>query len=158
MLNHPVSVVMPDDPLLSSEFMQEMVKQLRALDRYGVQDSSSAAQLMDPLILTKERKKQLAIVGDPDEDVTDRLQAFYNATATLIEKRSGLPAVPLVHLTYEGFGRVVITVGRLVVLDRVLRDVHRFGFRSLAKLQEEGNTVVNKALALIQEYPQVAEL
>lgn len=158
MPSHTASVVMPDDPLLSSEFIQEMVKQLRALDRYGLYDPLSAAQLLDPLILTKERKQRLAIVGDPDEDIIDRLQAFYNATATLIEKRSGLPAVPLVHLAYEGFRHVVITVGRLVVLDRILRDVHRFGFRSLAKLQEEGDTVVNTAFGLIQAHPQVAEL
>jgi probable nitrogen fixation protein len=152
------SVLTDNEPLLETEFMKAMVKQVRALDSYGQYDHYSAAQILDPFILTKERKREIPIIGDPDEEVISRLKAFYNAIATLIEQSSGLLAVPLINLTYEGFGRVVITVGRLVVLDRNLRDVHRFGFKSLEKLQEEGEKKVNTALTLIKEYPHVAEL
>ena len=48
----------------------------------------------------------------------------------LIEKECKLLAVPLVHLTHEGFGRAIITVGKLVAVEETLRDVHRFGFPS----------------------------
>nr|WP_255211064.1 DUF269 domain-containing protein [Methylogaea oryzae] len=52
-------------------------------------------------MLTKERKQAIPIVGDPDEITMARVKAYYNALATLIEKRSGLMAVPVINLTHE---------------------------------------------------------
>jgi probable nitrogen fixation protein len=149
-------LVADDDPILASALMQEMLRQIRALDTYGACDKLSAAQILDPFVLTKERKREIPVIADPDEEVVARVKAYFNAIATLIEQQSGLMAVPLVHLHYEGFGRALITVGSLVVMDRNLRDVHRFGFRSLAKMETEANTVVSRALTLIRDYPEVA--
>jgi len=151
-------VVAEDDPLLATAFMQEMARQLRGMDSHGINDALSAAQLLDPFVLTKERKQEIPIIGDPDEEIVARIKAYYNAIAVLIEQQTGLMAAPLVHLTYEGFGRVIITVGRLVVLDRSLRDVHRFGFKSLARMQEEGDRAVNTAVQLTQAHAAVAAL
>ena len=69
-----------------------------------------------------------AVIGDPDEDVVARVRAFYNGIAAMIEQECGLIAVPLVSLTHEGFGRALVTVGKLVAVDRTLRDVHRNNF------------------------------
>ena len=157
-MNEAVQIVAEDDPLLTSDFVQEMVKQMRAIDTYGLFDSQSAAQMLDPFILTKERKRAIPIIGDPDESVITRLKAFYNVIATLIEQDCGLLAAPVINLSYEGFGRALIIVGRLVVMDRSLRDVHRFGFPSLAKLKEEADKLVNAACMLIAAHRQVAEL
>ena len=65
-------------------------------------------------------------------------------------------AVPLVHLTHEGFGRALITVGKLVVVDRTLRDVHRFGFESLSKMKTEADKILAVALEIVGKYPDVA--
>ena len=86
------------------------------------------------------------------------MRAFYNAISVMIESECGLMAVPLLHLTHEGFGRVIITVGKLVVLDRSLRDVHRFGFPSLSKMKDEADKILSVALELIGEYSDVAGL
>ena len=67
-------------------------------------------------------------------------------------------ASSLVHLSYEGFGRVLITVGKLVVLDRTLRDAHRFGFDSLSKMKHEADKHLAVALEIIGKYPGVAGL
>jgi probable nitrogen fixation protein len=40
----------------------------------------------------------------------------------------------MTKMSHEGFGRTVLTTGRLIVVNRYLRDVHRFGFPSLEKL------------------------
>jgi hypothetical protein len=66
------------------------------------------------------------VIGDPNEIVMSRIKAFYYTIAAMIEKERGLMAVPTINLTNEGFGRALITVGELVVMDRRLRDVHRF--------------------------------
>ena len=115
------------------------------------------ARILDPFILTKERRREIPIIGDPDEIIMARVKCLYNATSSLIEKHTGIMAVPVVNLSHEGFGRVLITTGKLVVLDRSLRDVHRFGFRTLEKMQEEGDKMLATALGLIEKYPEVAK-
>ena len=86
-----------------------------------------------------------------------RVKAYYNALSSLVEKATGLMAIPAINLTHEGFGRSLITVGKLVVFDRTLRDVHRFGFNSLELLQEEADKVLAGILELIDRYREVAE-
>jgi probable nitrogen fixation protein len=144
--------------VLTTDFAAEMVRQVRAIDPYGTYDSLSDAEVLEPYVLTKEKKREIPIVGDPDEIVIARLQAFYNAISVLIEKECGLRAIPLLHLTHEGFGRALITVGKLVVMDRSLRDVHRFGFPTLSKMKDEADTLLAVALELIGEHSQVAGL
>ena len=146
------------DPILETDFIKEMVRQMRALDSYGQYDGLVPEKLLAPFVLTKERKAEIPLVGDPDETTLALVKAFYNGIAVLIEKECSLLAVPLVHLTHEGFGRVLITVGKLVVLDRTLRDVHRFGFESLSKLKNEADKYLAVALEIVGKFPEVAGL
>lgn len=149
-------VVAQDDPLLGTDFMVEMVKQMRAIDTYDTFDGMSTAEILDPFVMTKERKRELPVIGDPDEIIIARMKAFYNAISNMIESECGKMAVPLLHLTHEGFGRVIITVGKLVVHDRSLRDVHRFGFESLSKMKDEADKILSIALELVGEHSAVA--
>jgi len=151
-------VVDLNDPVLETEFMLEMAKQMRAIDTYDTFEGMSNGEILDPFVLTKERKKEIPVVGDPDEIVIARIKAYYNAISTLIERECGLMAVPLINLTHEGFGRAMITVGKLVVHDRSLRDVHRFGFASLSKMKDEADKVLSIALELVGDHSKVAGL
>ena len=36
----------------------------------------------------------------------------------------------MMKMSHEGFGRMILTAGRLIVVNKHLRDVHRFGFES----------------------------
>ncbi len=148
--------IAPDDPALGTEFAKEMERQMRALDTYGTYENASAAEILDPFILTKARKREIPVVGDPDEIVIARVKAFYNAIAIMIEKECGKMAVPLINLSHEGFGRALITVGKLVVVDKTLRDVHRFGFESLSKMKTEADKLLAVALEIVSENPKVA--
>lgn len=145
-----------DDPVLDSDFANEMVRQMRAIDTYGTYDDWSASKILEPFVLTKEMKREIPIIGDPDEVTMARVKAFYNAIAALIEKECGLMAVPMLNLSHEGFGRVIITVGKLLVLDKTLRDVHRFGYPSLSKMKDEGDKLLSVALEIIGKYSDVA--
>ena len=152
------SIAAPADPLLETDFIREMVRQMRALDSYGQYDGKPATSLLEPVVLSKERKAEIPIIGDPDDLTLACIKAFYNGIAVLIEKECGLMAVTLVHLSHEGFGRVVITVGKLVVLDRTLRDAHRFGFESLSKMKHEADKHLAVALEIVGKFPDVAGL
>ena len=148
----------PTDPILDTDFIKEMVRQMRALDTYGTYSGWSPAQILDPFVLTKARKAEIPLIGDPDDITIARVKAFYNAIAVLIEKECKLLAVPLVHLTHEGFGRALVTVGKLVTVDKTLRDVHRFGFDSLSKMKTEADKLLSVAIERIGAHPAVAGL
>ena len=151
-------VIAADDPVLKTAFATEMLRQMRAIDRYGLQDGWPPHKILDPFVLTLERRRQMPVIGDPDEEVTARVRAFFNGIAAMIEQECGLIAVPLVSVTHEGFGRALITVGKLVAMDRTLRDIHRFGFLSLSKMKDEADKHLSVALHLIGQYSAVAGL
>lgn len=149
-------IIPEDDPVLDSDFAVEMVRQMRAIDTYGTYDDWHVSKILEPFVLTKEMKREIPVIGDPDEITISRVKAFYNAIAAMIEKECGLMAVPMMNLSHEGFGRVIITVGKLLVLDKTLRDVHRFGFPSLSKMKDESDKLLSVALEIIGKYSEVA--
>jgi probable nitrogen fixation protein len=157
-MSEAATVMVEDEALLASDFAREMVRQMRAIDTYGTYDEWPVAKILKPFVLTKEMRREIPVVGDPDEITLSRVSAFYNAIAAMIEARTGRMAVPVVHLSHEGFGRALITVGKLVVMDRTLRDVHRFGFPELAKMKDEADKLVSRAVELIESWPDVAKL
>lgn len=156
-MSQPALAVETGDPYMASDIIVEMLKQLRALDTYDTFEGWPEEKIIDPLVLTKERKRNIPIVGDPDETTLARVKAYYNAIASLIEKKTGLMAVPVINITHEGFGRAFVLVGKLIVVDKTLRDVHRFGFPSLEDLCTKTEQIIDKAIGLIDQYREVAE-
>ncbi len=156
-MSQPALAVETGDPYMTSDVVVEMLKQLRAIDTYDTYEGWPEEKIIDPLVMTKERKREIPIIGDPDETTLSRVKAYYNSIASLIEKKSGLMAVPVINITHEGFGRAFILVGKLIVVDKTLRDVHRFGFPSLEDLSSKTEVVIEKALALIAQFREVAE-
>ncbi|MDD3529133.1 MAG: NifX-associated nitrogen fixation protein [Gallionellaceae bacterium] len=146
------------DPIFSTDYIKEMVKQMRAIDSYGTYDEWTLEKILAPFVKTKDERRQIPIIGDPDEETLARVKCFYNAIAVLIEKECGHMAVPMVNITHEGFGRALITVGKLVVMDRTVRDVHRFSFDSLSKMKDEADKLLSVALEIVGRYPEVAGL
>lgn len=142
------------DPL--GPFCQELVRQVRARDTYGVLDDKSDVDLLDAFIVDKAKAREIPLIGDPDPAVLVRLDQFYGAVALAIEKRCGIMASPLMNISSEGFGRVVLTCGRLVAVSKSLRDVHRFGFPTLEKLESAGSALVEDALIWIAQFNEAA--
>ncbi len=84
----PELVVQEDDVNLQSDIVKDYIKQLRAIDTYDTYEGWSEARIIDPVVLTKERKQKIPVIGDPEEITIARLKAYYNSLATLIEKKS----------------------------------------------------------------------
>lgn len=142
----------------AGEFVREVVRQMRAVDTYGILDALDDAAILDPFIMTKERRREIPVIGDPDDITMARVKGFYNALSVMIERRVGLMATPMINLSHEGFGRAIVAVGKLIVIDRTLRDVHRFGFASLPVMQEEAEKLVGRAVELVEAHRAVAQL
>jgi len=141
----------------SEMFLNELAKQYRAQDTYGTWDGKSDANLLDPYIIDKEKRKEIPLMGDPDPETLWRLELFYNAVGLSVERRTGIMVSPMMKMSHEGFGRMILTAGRLVVINKYLRDVHRFGFNDMDKLGEEGGKLVDAAVEMIEKFPEVAK-
>ncbi len=146
-----------DESFLATPFVQQLVKQLRAQDIHGTWEGKSDLQLLKPYIHTAEERRALPILGDPDPETLWHLEIFYNAIAVAVERETGQMVSPMMKMSHEGFGRMVLIAGRLVVVNKQLRDVHRFGFPSLAKLAEAGTKFLEEAIGMIRSYPAVAQ-
>jgi len=146
-----------DEAYLATPFVQQLIKQMRAQDTHGTWEGKSDRQLLKPFILTAEERRALPIMGDPDPETLWHLEIFYNAVAVAIERETGQMVSPMMKMSHEGFGRMVLIAGRLVVVNKQLRDVHRFGFPSLAKLAEAGGKFFEEAVTMIRTYPAVAQ-
>ena len=145
-----------EETLLQDPFIRELVKQIRAQDTHGTWEGKSDARLLEPYILSAEQRRALPMMGDPDPDTLWRLDLFHNAIGLSIERATGCMVSPMMKMSHEGFGRAVLTAGRLIVVNRHLRDVHRFGYASLAKLAEAGNKLVNEGIGMVEAYKDVA--
>lgn len=142
---------------MESLFVRELVKQWRAQDSYGTWEKKSDEVLLEPYVMDKEKRKSLPIMGDPDPETIWRLELFYNAVGMAIERETGVMVSPMMKMHHEGFGRMVLIAGRLIVVNKQLRDVHRFGFLSLSKLAEEGEKLVTSGVEMVAKYPEVAK-
>ena len=143
------------DPI-ASKFVKELIKQWRAQDTHGSWDGKSDLDLLSPYILDKGAPQEIPIMGDPDPETLWRLELFYNAVGLSIERATGVMVTPMMKMHHEGFGRMILAAGRLIVVNKQLRDVHRFGFESLEKLAEEGEKFVAAGVEMINKYPDVA--
>ena len=142
--------------IAGSPFLVELIKVMRAQDSYGSWEGKSDAVVLTPYIVTKEQRKLIPIIEDPDPDVLWRVELFYNACGLAIERRTSHIAAPMIKINHEGFGRAILSAGRLIVYSKYHRDIHRFGFDSLAALAEAGDKIVNESISMIARFPEAA--
>jgi probable nitrogen fixation protein len=152
-----IAAMLEPTPAAERPFVKELIKVWRAQDTHGAWESKSDLTLLEPYILDKEARRALPIVGDPDPDTIWRLELFFNAVALSIERATGVMISPMLKMHHEGFGRMVLIGGRLIVVNKQLRDVHRFGFDNLGKLAEEGEKYVKAGVEMIEKFKAVAE-
>jgi probable nitrogen fixation protein len=138
-------------------FMKELIKIWRAQDTHGTWETKSDLDLLAPYVLDNEARRALPIIGDPDPETIWRMELFFNAVALSIERATGVMISPMLKMSHEGFGRMVLIGGRLIVVNKQLRDVHRFGFDSFEKLAAEGDKYVQSGVAMIEKFPDVAK-
>ena len=140
----------------TDSFFRDLALQFRSHDGFGAWDKLTDEQVLKPFIHDAEARRAIPIIGDPDPDVLWRLEIFYNTVALSIEKRTGVMVSPMMKMSHEGFGRMVLIAGRLVVVNKNLRDVHRFGFASREKLLEEAEKLIRQGTEMIEKYKEVA--
>ncbi len=144
------------NPVAELPFIKELIKVWRAQDTHGAWEGKGDLELLSPYIVDKEARRALPIIGDPDPETIWHLELFFNSVCLMIERATGVMISPMLKMSHEGFGRMVLIGGRLIVVNKQLRDVHRFGFDSFEKLAAEGDKYVQSGVEMIEKFPAVA--
>ncbi len=133
-------------------FLGELVRRFREAEGG---DGESDFKLLAPFVVSRARRAA-PLSGAPDPEVFWRIDVFHAAVGAAIERRTGVRCEPMLRMHHDGFGRVVLIAGRLVVLSRTLRDVEAFGFDSVEALSAAGEQLVAEGAELIERFPEIA--
>ena len=134
-------------------FVNTLIGQIRALDQFGTWvNKSNEDLLIEKYVRTKEELKNIPIIADIDEMQTQDIRLIYQAVALAFEKQTGIMCSVVMEMSHEGFGRVVVFADDIVLCDKGFKDAHRFSFRTLEKLEEEGEKLLTKANERYKKY------
>ena len=134
-------------------FTQELIRQLRAADQFGNWARMSDEELLaKKFVKTKEDLKQIPIIADIDEMLIGEIKMIYKAIALQFERKTGVMCNVVMEMSHEGFGRCIVIADRIVLVDKYFKDAHRFSFRTLEKLYEEGDRYLNNAFEIYNQF------
>ena len=134
-------------------FTQELIRQLRATDQFGNWAKLSDEELLTKkYVKTKEDLKLIPIIADIDEVLIGEIKMIFKAVALQFERQSGVMCNVVMEMSHEGFGRCVVMADRIVLVDKYFKDAHRFSFRTLEKLYEEGEKYLSDAFAIYNKF------
>lgn len=143
-----------DNDPFKGAFLKELLAQLRANDPYGALEAKKDEDLLMGLIRSKSLDG--ALCAPPDLGALDRIRAFYRAIAVSLERELGGFFQMVMEVSSEGFGRVIIYSGRLIVLEKTLRDAQTFGFASMERMLYEAKSATCRAKDLFLKFQVVA--
>jgi probable nitrogen fixation protein len=137
----------------NSPFTEELIRQLRAIDQFGNWAKLSDDEVLTKIyVKTKENLREIPIIADIDEILTGQIKMIFKAVALQFERKTGVMCNVVMEMSHEGFGRCIVIAGRIVLLDKYFKDAHRFSFRTLEKLHEEGDKYLAGAFATYEQY------
>jgi len=142
----------------SSLFLEQLTQSLRAYDQFGSWAKlSDEALLTKKYIKTKEELKAIPVIADIDAMQINDIKLIYQALALVFEKKTGVMCSVVMEMSHEGFGRVVVVADKIVVCNKYFKDAHRFSYRNIDKLREDGEKMLSAALALYETYKPCKE-
>ena len=136
-----------------SLFLKELIKQIRALDMYGVWEKTPDAELLtQKYIRSKEQLREIPIIADISKETITDIRMILQAVALAFEGKTGVMANVCLEMSHEGFGRGVVVADRIAIMDKYFKDAHRFSFLSIEKLIEEGDKFLAKAVETYEQF------
>ncbi len=149
---------MSDTVLEINAFTEELIRQLRATDQFGNWSKMSDEELLTKkYVKTKEQLKEIPIIADIDEMLIGEIKMIYKAIALQFERKTGVMCNVVMEMSHEGFGRCIVIADKIVLVDKYFKDAHRFSYRTLDKLYEDGQKLLDKAFAIYEQYKPCKE-
>lgn len=144
---------MSDTALEINAFTEELIRQLRATDQFGNWSKMSDEELLTKkYVKTKEDLKKIPIIADIDEMLIGEIKMIYKAIALQFERNTGVMCNVVMEMSHEGFGRCIVIADKIVLVDKYFKDAHRFGYRTIDKLYEDGQKLLDRAFEIYEQY------
>jgi probable nitrogen fixation protein len=144
---------MSDTVLEINAFTEELIRQLRATDQFGNWSKMSDEELLaKKYVKSKEDLKKIPIIADIDEMLIGEIKMIYKAIALQFERKTGVMCNVVMEMSHEGFGRCIVIADKIVLVDKYFKDAHRFSYRSLEKLYEDGQKLLDRAFEIYEQY------
>ncbi|UFH58384.1 NifX-associated nitrogen fixation protein [Sulfurovum mangrovi] len=144
---------MIDTTLEHNAFTEELIRQLRATDQFGNWAKMSDEELLTKkYVKTKEDLKNIPIIADIDEMLIGEIKMIFKAIALQFERKTGVMCNVVMEMSHEGFGRCIVIADKIVLVDKYFKDAHRFGYRTIDKLYEDGQKHLDKAFSIYEQY------
>ncbi|OAN44765.1 hypothetical protein A6A04_08075 [Paramagnetospirillum marisnigri] len=137
-------------------FIKTLLMFIRAHDSSGAWETMPDEAIMAPFIMTKAQRREIPLFGDPDPDILWRLDQYFNAIAMAVENRSGVAVAPIMKIHHEGWGRMLLTAGKLVAVNNYVRELHRWSFDSVEDMITKAEKIIEEGVATIAKFPEVA--
>ena len=135
------------------DFGVELIRQIRALDQFGNWARTSDEDLLvKKYVKTKEELKLVPLIADIDEMMINDIKMIYKAIALSFERKTGVVCNVIMEMSHEGFGRCAVIADRICIVNKYFKDAHRFSFRTLDALYEDGDKSLNSALEIYEQY------
>jgi len=139
--------------LEQNRFTEELIRQLRATDQFGNWSKMSDEELLTAkYVKTKEDLKKIPIIADIDEMLIGEIKMIFKAIALQFERQTGVMCNVVMEMSHEGFGRCIVIADKIVLVDKYFKDAHRFSYRTLDKLYEDGQKYLDKAFSIYAQY------
>ena len=136
-----------------SDFGLEIVRQIRALDQFGNWAKIGDEELLiKKYVKTKEELKLVPLIADIDEMMINDIKMIYKAVALSFERKTGVVCNVIMEMSHEGFGRCAVIADRICIVNKYFKDAHRFSYRTLDALFEDGDKTLQSAIDIYTQY------
>ncbi len=132
---------------MAKSFREVIIAKLRSFDAHGTWKNIADEKLLARyFVVTKEDKKKIDAFGPMSPETVAKIRLFYEAVAQTVEENCGRIVVTALDINSEGFGRALLIDEDFILLQKVHRNAHKFGFENLEEMADEGEKLTAKAL------------
>ncbi|MNI76631.1 hypothetical protein D3C73_1328750 [compost metagenome] len=122
----------------------------RILDAYDYFEKGSGLNTEEKItrlaLFTPEEKSALGVDCRPSPRLRQQVENVFRALALTLEIETNSLVQSMVDMNSEGFGRAIVSSGRLILVSTTLRAGLRFPFTSLTKLDKFALMTLREAL------------
>ena len=135
-----------------SSFMRELIDRIRIADKHHKYSNLSDEMLLEYFVNPHKQQNSSTENLNLDPLYQILVNAFYNAIAVTIERKTRHHTEAFIHLKNKEFCSAVISCGGVLVLYSLMWGYRNFGFPSLQELVTSAETNINLAVTKASRY------
>jgi probable nitrogen fixation protein len=126
---------------------------VRAQDKYDVWARKSDEELLTKkYIKTKEDLKKIPLIADISDVQISDIRLIFQALSLAFEEKTGEMGTVVMEMNHEGFGRAIVLAERIVIVNKFFKEAHRFGYRSIEDLANDGSKMLQNAIEVYKTF------